>query len=183
MKRLALALCAVVAASCAAPPATPPPLTGEADTAAATELRGKIDEMFRSLDSGAADEMMSWADPEAVVYDFDQNNSPVSKRGTAEIQEFLDSYSKLVREGGMQVTSTVVGADCKSTAVAGFCTVEFDQSLVMNGETMGPFKFRGTLVARKMADGWKWIHWHGSFREMPPPPTPPAAAAPAGATG
>ena len=49
---------------------------------------------------------------------------------------------------------------------------------------MGPMKFRGTTVARKVDDAWKWEHWHGSFRELPMPmstttTTTPAAPAPA----
>ena len=144
MTRLALALCAALAVSCTTPPAEPPPLTADADPANAAELRGKLDEIFRSLDAGTADTtLMSWADPEAVVFDFDSNNNPVIKRGTAEIQEFLGEYAKAVKEGGLKISTTVVGADCKSTKVAGFCTAEFDQTFVVNGQSQGPFKFRG----------------------------------------
>lgn len=189
MTRLALALCAALAVSCTSRPAEPPPLTADADPANAAELRGKLDEVFRSLDEGTADTvLMSWADAEAVVFDFDANNNPVTKRGTAEIQEFLGEYAKAVKGGGLKISTTVAGADCKSTKVAGFCTAEFDQTFVVNGQSQGPFKFRGTLVARKMAEGWRWLHWHGSFREMPAPaaaPTSgaPPAAAPAGSPG
>lgn len=181
MKRL-VAVCfavfALVVASCSPPAAEPPKVTAESDPANAAELRAKLDEIFRSLDDGTADTtLLSWADPEAVVFDFDANNNPVTKRGTAEIQEFLGSYAKMVKEGGTKITTNVVSADCKSTVVAGFCTVEFDQSFTQNGQSQGPFKFRGTLVARKMPEGWRWLHWHGSFREMPPAP---AGTAPAG---
>jgi ketosteroid isomerase-like protein len=184
MKRLAVlfAPVALIVASCTAPPAEPPKPTAESDSTNAAELRTKLDELFRSIDEGTADTtMMSWADPEAVVFDFDENNNPVAKRGTAEIQEFLASLTKSVKEGGLKIATNVVSADCKSTVVAGFCTTEFDQTFTKDGQTMGPFKFRGTLVARKMPDGWKWLHWHGSFREMPPPAAPQASAAP-GAT-
>lgn len=182
MKRLAVLFAPLaLVAACAAPPADTPKVSGEAHPANAAELRAKLDEVFRSIDEGTADTtLMSWADPEAVVFDFDENNQPVTRRGTTEIQEFLAGLTKAVKEGGMKITTSVVSADCKSTVVAGFCTTEFDQTFTKDGQTMGPFKFRGTLVARKMPDGWKWLHWHGSFREIPPPAPAAAAAAPSG---
>jgi hypothetical protein len=49
----------------------------------------------------------------------------------------------------------------------GYCAVEFDQMFTMGGQTMGPMKFRGTAVSRKVDNVWKLEHWHGSFRELP----------------
>jgi hypothetical protein len=48
--------------------------------------------------------------------------------------------------------------------------------MTAGGQTMGPFKFRGTFVARRVADEWRWTHWHGSFRDMPAPQAPAASS-------
>jgi hypothetical protein len=62
------------------------------------------------------------------------------------------------------------------------CTAEFDQSMTANGQTMGPFKMRATLVAERHNDHWIWVHWHGSMRENPQVAQAAAPAAPADAT-
>jgi hypothetical protein len=80
---------------------------------------------------------------------------------------------------------------CRSTSLSGFCLVEFEQSVTQAGKTMGPFKFRGTLVAERNGEGWIWTHWHGSLApksvkapaeaeatEAAPAPEAPAATEP-----
>lgn len=153
---------------CAAPPSS------DWDPAAASALEGKIAGMFQALDSGNMDSVMTWADDEVVVYDFGPDNKPVSANGRAEAQAMFDGYAKAFKEG-MKIRSTVGRTSCKASSTVGHCAVEFDQTMSAGGQDMGPFKFRGTMVARKVGEEWKWTHWHGSFREMPemPPAAPP----------
>jgi ketosteroid isomerase-like protein len=135
--------------------------------------------MFKSIDGGTPGVIGAWADADAVVFDFDEKNNPVKVRGAAEIQAFFEGFAKAMTDGGLKFATSVVSMDCSATTLLGHCTSEFDQTITMGGNAMGPFKFRGTLVARKLADGWKWTHWHGSFRELPTAP-PGDGAAPSG---
>jgi ketosteroid isomerase-like protein len=119
-----------------------------------------------------------------VVFDFDENNVPVTARGTEGLDKYLAAYDAAVRKG-LSLKTTISRDDCFGDSDMGFCTVEFDQTVGQGGQTTAPFKFRGTLVARRAKDGWRWVHWHGSFREFPPSPAAgaPASAPPATSPG
>ena len=117
-------------------------------------------------------------------------NIPDFDRKTNNIYESLVVISKRANQiasemkaAGGTVKTTVVRNDCYAVAVMGYCAVEFDQTFTSGGQTMGPMKFRGTTVARKVDGAWKWEHWHGSFRELPTvqttTTTTPSAPAPA----
>lgn len=124
---------------------------------------------------------------EAVVYDIDDNGTPIVKRGAAEVSAMLDQYQESLTQPGTGTQLTITSLECDRHAV--FCTVEFDQVFTMNGQAMGPMKFRATVVTQRHGDKWIWTHWHASFREAPVVPGPPSqapaapAAAPATAPG
>jgi hypothetical protein len=124
--------------------------------------------MFRDLDTGNFDGMLAKMDTDATAFDFDTKNQPISMRNLDEIRALFAALGKSMKEGGLSVKTDVGHTDCRATGAMGYCGVEFDQTMTQGGQAMGPFKFRGTLVARKVGDTWKWAHWHGSFREMPP---------------
>ena len=133
--------------------------------------------MLKNVDAGNFDAMLQTADKDAIIFDFDENNNPIRLQGTAAMKKFFDSMSQSMKKQAMSFKSTLVRNDCYATTTQGFCAVEFDQSMTAGGKTMGPFKFRGTLVARKTDAGWRWVHWHGSFREQPATPAVPAVPA------
>jgi ketosteroid isomerase-like protein len=155
--------------------------------ATAADLRQKVEQMFKDIDAGNFAGMKMWADQDAILFDFDENNLPVAARGAQELDKYLAAYDGAMRKG-LKVHTDIQKNDCFGDADLGFCAVEFDQNIgASEAAPAMPFKFRGTLVARKTKDGWRWAHWHGSFREFPKPQTvevtpatgtPPPAEAP-----
>ena len=142
------------------------------DTTAAAELKAQNEKMFADIDAGNTDALTNLMSSEGIIYDIDPNNMPIAKRGAAEIKAYMDQVASEMKTAGGTVKTTVVRDDCYAVGVMGYCAVEFDQMYTMGGQTMGPMKFRGTTVARKVDNAWKWEHWHGSFREFPAlPPT------------
>jgi hypothetical protein len=84
--------------------------------------------------------------------------------------QYFRSLEQAGKTQGLKLKSVVTRSDCSATTAVGYCVVEFDQTITMGNQTMGPFKYRGTLVARKVDGVWRVSHWHGSFREVPAPP-------------
>src|SRR6185369_696725 len=110
----------------------------------------------------------------------DENNHPVRYQGREKVTQYFHNLEQGAKAQGLKFKSTITKNDCSATTNVGYCVVEFDQTISAGGQTMGPFKFRATVVARKVGDEWRWTHWHGSFREMPAPA--PAASATAAVT-
>jgi hypothetical protein len=142
--------------------------------------------MFADIDAGNTEALTNMMSNDGIIFDIDPNNVPVEKRGAAEIRAYMDQVASEMKAADGTVKTTVVRNDCYAVAVMGYCAVDFDQTFTSGGQTMGPLKFRGTIVARKVDGVWKWEHWHGSFRELPVTPgtttpattTPPPAPAP-----
>ena len=136
------------------------------DTAVAAELQAQNEKMFADMDAGNTDALTNLMSSDGIIYDIDPHNMPIAKRGSAEIKAYMEQITSEMKTAGGTVKTTVVRNDCYAVAVMGYCAVEFDQWFTMGGQTMGPVKFRGTTVARKVDNAWKWEHWHGSFREF-----------------
>jgi hypothetical protein len=148
----------------------------------AKELKQKLEQMFKDIDSGNFAGLKMWADKDAVLFDFDETNTPVAARGAEGLDKFLAAYDAAVRKG-LTIKTTISKEDCEGDDEIGYCTVEYDQAVAGSPE---PFRLRGTLIAARTDDGWRWVHWHSSFRAFPkpaettPPPMPaPEAIAPA----
>lgn len=139
--------------------------------ATAADLRQKVEQMFKDIDAGNFAGLKMWADPNAILFDFDESNLPIAARNADELDKYLSNYDAAMRKG-LKVHTDVQKDDCFGDADVGFCAVEFDQNIgASEAAPSTPFKFRGTLVARKTKEGWRWVHWHSSFREFPKPPT------------
>jgi hypothetical protein len=149
------------------------------DTAAAAELQAQSAKMFADIDAGNIDAVTSMMSSDGILFDLDPHNVPVARRSAAEIKAYMDQVASEMKTAGGTVTTTVVRNDCYAVAVMGYCAVEFDQVFTMGGQAMGPVKLRGTTVARKVDDVWKWEHWHGSYREGQVMPTTTTITAPA----
>jgi len=149
----------VVAAGCAATP------SAEWDPEATRSLEAECDTMFRLLDAGDFDGMLARMDAGAVVFDMDMDNAPMQLHGKAAIAQLFEGFREAQKAQQLSIRSSVVRRTAHATATMGYVAVEFDQTFTMGTEPMGPIKFRGTLVARRFPDGWRWDHWHGSFRE------------------
>jgi hypothetical protein len=144
------------------------------DPQAASSLRAEPEAVLHDIDSGNVADILGRMDDDSVVLDIDENNHPVRVEGRAKVTEYFGGLEKAMKTDGVRFSSKLAKNDCMASATFGYCVVEFDQTVTAGGQTMGPMKFRGTLVARRVGDAWKWTHWHGSFREVPPaPPAPP----------
>jgi hypothetical protein len=163
MKRTIVGLVLLAGTACAAPAPS-----GDWDPQAATSLKSEVEWMFKALDAGDIQGMLGRMDTSsAVVFDLDDKNQPVRAAGFEAVKKYMNGLGAAMKSQGMKATSTIKTNDCHATKVMGYCAIEFEQSMAMGGQTMGPFKFQGTLVARKVGEAWRWVHWHGSMAEMP----------------
>ncbi|MCI0340862.1 MAG: nuclear transport factor 2 family protein [Planctomycetales bacterium] len=159
--RLALpALALALGAGCAA--------SSDWSPAAAERLKKEMEIVLAAIDLGNFDAMLSRMDKDVVVLDLSENNAPVRMQGIEEVRKSFAGFKKAVEEQGLRFKSVLLRNDAYATETFGFCVAEFDQAITVGGQEMGPFKYRGTLVARKVGDEWKWTHWHGSLRETLP---------------
>lgn len=145
----------------------------------AQSLDAYVRDVFEHMGQGDFTYMKASACPEAVVFDTDEHGAPIAARGKAEIDRLLDHYQQVMHAGGASTSVNITRLECRPLGGSGVCAIEFDQSMTMNGQTMGPFKLRATLVAERHKDRWIWVHWHASAREAPAQQA--AAAAPAAA--
>ena len=167
MKKCIAATAAMLLVGCA----TTAPTTAEYDRDAESSFRAKLDQMFRDLSAMKFDCMRIPADvPEAVVFDFDEQNKPMSAYSPAEWNKIVDGYIAAAAQQGMKMETKVGRVEVHATSSFGFATAEFDQTFTMGDQKMGPLKFRGTMVAKRRGNEWVWVHWHGSFREFPTMP-------------
>jgi ketosteroid isomerase-like protein len=151
-------------------------LTARYDRAAEAALEAKTRSMFTGMERGDLSEMrIEGDDTEGTIFDTDSENHPISAYGAADWNHYFDQYVQMFRSGG-RVHTDVDRIDCHATTNHGYCTTEFRQTFTMNGQSMGPFRYRGTLVARRDGDRWIATHWHGSVGEVPPAPAPAPAA-------
>src|SRR5262249_18788033 len=122
---------------------------------------------------------LSRMDDESVILDLDENNHPVRVQGREQITQYFGGLEKAIKTQGVRFDSKMSRNDCVASPTFGYCVIEFDQTMSVGGQTTPPAKFRATIVSRKVGDGWRWTHYHGSFREIPAPPpsNPPAASA------
>jgi ketosteroid isomerase-like protein len=151
----------LLAAGCAAQPSS------DWDEQATASLKGEVETLLKSIDSADFAGMAAKMDTDVVVFDFDEKNQPMRASGLGEMKQFMATVESATKSQGLKFASTLKTSVCHATAVIGYCAVEFDQTMTAGGQTQGPFKFRGTLVARKAGGAWRWMHWHGSFAELP----------------
>jgi len=143
----------------------------------AQSLDAYVRDMFEHIGRGDLAAMKASACPEAVVFDIDEHGAPVSARGKAEVDHMLDHYQEMTHAPGASMSANITRLECRSLGGSGVCAIEFDQSMTMNGQTMGPFKARATLVAERHNNRWIWVHWHASPREAPQQQATAAATA------
>jgi hypothetical protein len=146
------------------------------DPEAAESLKNEVVTLLGRLDAGDYVGMLANADSNVVIMDFDENNAPLRTDGIAESRAFMTRMTETAKSQGLKFTSTIVRNEAWTYGPMGYAVVDYDQTIAMGGQTMGPFKFRGTMVGRRAGDRWLMTHWHGSFRELPGAPADTAAA-------
>ncbi len=160
MKRLLVGLASLAAVGCSVP-------SSDWDAQATASLKAEVEWMLKAIDSGDISGMLSRMDSDAIVFDLDDKNQPVHATGLEQVKQYMGKLENSMKAQGLKFASTLRATNCHANQTMGFCAIEFDQTITAGGETMGPFKYRGTLVARRIGEAWRWVHWHGSFAELP----------------
>ena len=175
----------MLATACATTSQNPPAASAPDPVSMKASLEAYVNDVNAHISAGDFAYLKSSACPESVVmWDTDENGAPVVADGKPAVEAMLDKYTAMAHTPGVKMTTTFGPMRCEAFSDAGYCLLEMDQSITQNGQTMGPFKVRGTLIAKTYKDKWIWTHWHASLREAAPP-TPPAlpAALPTASTG
>lgn len=139
------------------------------DTEASAGLEAYMRAGFQAADSGNFSFWQAARD-DVVLFDIDSDNNPVAMYGQEAWNGYLQRLDEMLGTTGGSVATTINQVSCHSTASIGYCTLEFDQTFTMNGETMGPVHCRGTAIAAREGEGWSVLHWHGSFSQWPEMP-------------
>lgn len=135
-------------------------------------LRG----MFQAMDRGdhaAAKRCLATGDTPfpVLVWDLDLENKPVAVQGAAAAAKYLDDLLDGAAKAKAKIATNLVAvhADCHSPEL-GYATIEFDQTVVVDGKSDSSH-FRATvLVSMDKGGQWHVFHWHASL-------VPPAAQA------
>jgi hypothetical protein len=167
MRFVALALLAIV--GCRGGKRT----SSDWDADATAKVSANVDQMFADIDAGNFAAMTDALDADASAYDVDPGGKPVAMYGRDGVKSYFDTMAPTGGAPAPTMHSTIKKKDCHATGVMGYCAVEFDQSVTVGGVDAGTFHFRGTLISRKVGEDWKWVHWHGSFAELPAPQAAP----------
>jgi ketosteroid isomerase-like protein/quercetin dioxygenase-like cupin family protein len=174
-----LLLCACGAEQPMPPAQAPQPPTAAMDESAAAELKAFNQQVFDAINAGdvAAFKGSIAADSFLVSFENGPDGTPVRVDSAEAEGSAMDQAMAAARAAGGKMQVTVKRADCRGTATFGTCAVEYDATMPMPGGHAMTLALRGLGVARKGADGWKWVAWHESPAALPP--APPQAAMPA----
>lgn len=181
MKRIC-SIIALAALSACAPrnAAVNAPTTATWDDAAAAELQAGSEAQMKAWEAGdvAAIRAGIANDGFLTSYDLDMMGQPVSFASGDEVAAYAQKMADAMKAMGATCQMKITKNDCKATSTIGACVTEVEANMTMGAKTETMW-FRGTSIARKGEDGWKWTHWHGSLAKMPAmPAAPPPAAAP-----
>jgi ketosteroid isomerase-like protein len=141
------------------------------DPKAASALHAQPEALLGDIDRGDFGAMLANMDDDTSVLDLDPDNHPVRYQGRDEVKKYFAGLEQAMKAHGLKLKSTITRNECLATPAVGYCVVEFDQTIASGPQTMGPFKYRATIIARRVGGDWHWTHWHGSLRELPPTTT------------
>lgn len=142
------------------------------DDTATESLHAEVGDMFNDMGAADFDKILEKISDDATAFDLDAKNTPVQIYGKAGVKEMFDGLKKAVEQsqGGFKMDVQIVKHVTHATPIMGYSAVEFDQTITMGDQKMGPFKMRASAVARRIDGKWHYDHWHLSFREMPAMP-------------
>lgn len=130
------------------------------DAASSEVLHLQLETLFAAIDKNDMVSLADAMDESVVFYDVDIDGRPVvayDKVATTKVLERLNAQRQIA---GGTLKSFVSAATCHATTAMGFCAIEFQQELTRDGARTGPFRYRGTLVARYLDGRWRWVQWN-----------------------
>ena len=134
------------------------------DAEATASLEATVDAGFASMSTGNYDVLRATSE-EVKIYDLDNLGQPFVAAGL-EYNGRLDLLTADLRAVGLTVDYNVLQRDCHATATLGYCTVEYETSV--ESTLPASVRWRVTIVARKVEDGWTYVHMHNSMGPQPP---------------
>jgi len=185
MKRICSMIALAALSACAPKNQANAPTTAVWDEAAATELQAASEASMKAWETGDAAAVAAGIADDGFLtsYDLDMMGQPISFATKADVAAHAQKMADAMKAMGATCQMKITKNECRATATVGTCVNEVEATMTMGSKTE-QMSFRGTGVARKGADGWKWTHWHGSMAKLPAMPAPQgapaAAAAPAG---
>lgn len=139
-------------------------LQGSYDEEASASLRKKFEDDFASMSKGSFDAMRRGIAPEVSGFDYDFENHPTRMHGATEWSGYVDQLEGQLKDVS-EVEAKLTSLDCYATKELGFAVAEFEQSFTLEGKKLGPFHWRGTMIARRAGNDWLMVHWHSSPAE------------------
>jgi ketosteroid isomerase-like protein len=165
----ALALCACINVEqhkTAAAPDTSVIAWDAGAAAALKDLNERTMNAHNAMDLAAFKALMA-TEGSLPSFDMDESGTPVRYATPADALAATEAMFGMMKTAGIKASAATRSADCRASATLGLCAIEMDVKLTMpDGQTQSLMS-RGTAAAARFADGWKWIHWHGSMDAMP----------------
>jgi ketosteroid isomerase-like protein len=155
------------------------------DAAAGKDLEQalmKMHDAWNTFDMKAMDRMIA-GDDRLVTFDLDPDTAqPITLHNKAEIMKFTQTIFAGFQKQGIKSIAEHPMIACKVSGNLGFCTEECKIKLVMADGKTDTQRLRGTAIAERTSEGWKWLEWHMS-PALPNGVTASAAHDPSGTHG
>jgi len=106
---------------------------------------------------------------DVVAYEIDLEGKPVRLGSRDDAMRYAEDMFAQVKQMRASLQLDLHAIDCHANTILAYCTVEADvKALMADGSTMvQPSHI--SVVLRRDADGWKWVHWHTSLSVLAAP--------------
>lgn len=137
------------------------------DDTATASLHAEVADMFNDMGAADFDKILAKISDDATAFDLDVKNAPVQIYGKAGVKAMFAELKQAIdaSQGGFKMDVSIVKHTTHATPIMGYSAVEFDQTVTMGDQKMGPLKLRASAVARRIDGKWHYDHWHLSLRE------------------
>jgi|SwirhisoilCB2_FD_contig_121_38137_length_2136_multi_6_in_0_out_0_1 ketosteroid isomerase-like protein len=121
-----------------------------------------LHEAWNTLDMKAMDRMIA-GDDQLVTFDLDPNTSqPIVLHSKADLMKFTQTIFDGFKQQGVKSIAEHPMINCKVSGNLGFCTEQCKIKLISRDGSTDIARLRGTAIAERTSDGWKWLEWHMS---------------------
>lgn len=129
----------------------------------AADVRAQVEKTMSAFLAMDAKAFESELDERVTSYEMDLNNAPVHIGSRKEAVSYAEMMFAGLKGAGAKLRMTVDAMDCDAQGAMAYCTVAFRVDGTMGDGSSFTEPWRNTVVLRKEAGGWKWVHWHSSL--------------------
>lgn len=141
------------------------------DRAAATAAaRTQVERTLRALAAFDLPAFTNGLAPDVRGFDVDLDGLPVSIASRDEAARFAKDTVGVLRAAGSLVSVDIRSVDCRVEAAMAYCLVASDFAWSTPDGLTQAQAMRTSVVLRREAAGWVWVHWHASPSRAPAPP-------------